>query len=171
VREHEHDGLAVSRRSRRGAPRGQTLVEFALVLPVLMLLILGIFDLGHGVYAYNTVANAARTGARIAAVNQVADSPDCSNTRPIVNVADPHWSIRRCAAEAAISLGVDPADVSVTYYAPAGSTFSCATLHLGCIARVTVHYRYDALTPVISRIVGTIVMDQTSEMPIERIFP
>jgi Flp pilus assembly protein TadG len=150
---------------------GQTLVEFALVLPVLMLVILGIFDLGHGVYAYNTVAGAARTGARVAAVNQIADSTDCSNNRPIVNVADPHWSIRRCASDAALSLGVSPTDVSVSYYPPPGSTFSCAPLHVGCIARVTVRYQFDAITPVISRIVGTINMDQTSEMPIERVFP
>lgn len=163
MREHEHHGVTVTRRSRRGTPRGQTLVEFALVLPVLMLVVLGIFDLGRGVYAYNTVANAARTGARIAAVNQLPDSPDCSNDRPIINVADPHWSIRRCAAQAAVSLGIEPDDVNVDY--------ACDSKYVGCIAQVTVHYRFTAITPVISRIVGSIKMDSTSEMPIERVFP
>src|ERR671912_110155 len=42
--------------------RGQALVEFALVLPL--------FLLGRAVFAYNTLTNAAREGARLAIVNQ-----------------------------------------------------------------------------------------------------
>lgn len=41
----------------------QAMVEFALVIPLIVLLILGIFDLGRAVYAYNVVASAAREGA------------------------------------------------------------------------------------------------------------
>ncbi len=43
---------------------GQALVEFALVIPLLLLLVMGVFDLGRGIYAYNVVASAAREGAR-----------------------------------------------------------------------------------------------------------
>ena len=50
--------------------RGQTLVEFALVLPVFILVLVSLFDLGRGVFAYNTLTNAAREGARLAIVNQ-----------------------------------------------------------------------------------------------------
>jgi Flp pilus assembly protein TadG len=169
MRRHVDDGVAVT--STRRVQRGQSLTEFALVLPLVVLMAFGIFDLGRGVYAYNTVANAARTGARIAAVNQIADSSDCVNNRPVIDVADAHWSIRRCTSDAAVALGVAPGDVSVSYFAPPGSGISCASPRLGCIARVTVHYAYAPMTPLISGLVGTVTMDQVSEMPIERVFP
>lgn len=47
---------------------GQSLVEFALVLPMLMLLIIGIFDVGRAVFIWATLSNAAREGARYGAI-------------------------------------------------------------------------------------------------------
>ena len=44
--------------------RGQALVEFGLVLPILLLLIFGLVDLGRAVYAQNALSEAARDGAR-----------------------------------------------------------------------------------------------------------
>lgn len=43
---------------------GQELVEFALVLPLLLLLVFGAVDLGRLFHAYITISNAAREGAR-----------------------------------------------------------------------------------------------------------
>ena len=43
---------------------GQELVEFALILPLLLLLFFGIIEFGRAILAYNTIANAAREGAR-----------------------------------------------------------------------------------------------------------
>jgi Flp pilus assembly protein TadG len=57
----------------RDRGNGQSLVEFALVLPVFLLLIFGIIDLGRGVYAYNTIQNAAREAVRVAIVDQNED--------------------------------------------------------------------------------------------------
>ena len=48
--------------------RGQSLVEFALVLPILFLLILNAVNFGGFFYAWITVANAARAGANYAAL-------------------------------------------------------------------------------------------------------
>lgn len=48
--------------------RGQALVEFALVLPVLLLLIVGSMEFGLIIHKYMVVAEAAREGARSAAV-------------------------------------------------------------------------------------------------------
>ena len=62
------------RRRRAGNERGQALVEFALVLPIFVLLLVAIFDLGRAVFAYNTLTNAAREGARMAIVNQYKPS-------------------------------------------------------------------------------------------------
>jgi len=54
--------LFARRRRRRG--RGQALVEFALVFPLLMLLVFALIDLGRVVYAHNAIAEAAREAAR-----------------------------------------------------------------------------------------------------------
>ncbi len=42
---------------------GQALVEFAIILPVLVLLLLGVLDLGRSFNAYIIITNAAREGA------------------------------------------------------------------------------------------------------------
>ena len=44
--------------------RGQSLVEFALILPILFLLIVNVINFGGMFYAWVTVANAARAGAQ-----------------------------------------------------------------------------------------------------------
>jgi hypothetical protein len=59
---------ALPNRRPPGGEGGQTLVEYALVLPVLLLLLLGIMDFGIVVFKYNTIANAAREGARFGIV-------------------------------------------------------------------------------------------------------
>ncbi|HEX5465236.1 MAG TPA: TadE/TadG family type IV pilus assembly protein [Candidatus Limnocylindrales bacterium] len=150
---------------------GQGLVEFALVLPLILLLLFGAIDLGRAVYAYNTVANAARQGARVAAVNQIQTSPDCVESKPVEDPANPHWSIKQCAVQAAVSLNVQTNDVTVSYSTPTGSTLDCSPVDVGCIAQVTVRYQFTPLTPVVSTIVGTIALTSTSQMPVERVFP
>jgi hypothetical protein len=50
-------------------PSGQSLLEFALTLPLLLLLVMGVFDLGRSIYYYSAIHNAAREGARYGAVN------------------------------------------------------------------------------------------------------
>jgi hypothetical protein len=53
--------------------RGQSLVEFALILPILLLLILGIIEGARIIWAYITVQNAAREAARYAVTGQPYD--------------------------------------------------------------------------------------------------
>jgi hypothetical protein len=53
-----------SRRSR--GQSSQALIEFALISPVLLLLLFGIIDIGRAVFYYDTVNHAAREGARVA---------------------------------------------------------------------------------------------------------
>jgi hypothetical protein len=57
----------LTRRRRRS--RGQALVEFALVLPIFLMLMLAVFDLGRMIYMYNGVAEAARELARVTSVH------------------------------------------------------------------------------------------------------
>ncbi|HLY13722.1 MAG TPA: TadE/TadG family type IV pilus assembly protein [Candidatus Limnocylindrales bacterium] len=157
---------------RRSDARGQGLIEFALVLPIIVLMFVAIFDFGRAVYALNTVANAAREGARVAAVDQVLTSPDCVESMPVEDPNNPHWSIRTCAVSAAQALGLPTSAVTVSYAAPPGINLSCApTLHVGCIATVTVQYTWTAITPLIGGLIGPVSISSSSQMPIERVFP
>ena len=58
--------------------RSQALIEFALVSPVLLLLLFGIVDIGRAVFYYDTLNHAAREGARTAvrASSQLPDNDD-----------------------------------------------------------------------------------------------
>ncbi len=165
------------RRARRGGrlgrrAAGQSLVEFSLVFPIIVLLILGFAEIGRAVFAFNTIANAARQGARVAAVNQLADVTECDESRPIEDPYEPHWSIRGCAILAAKTIGINTSNVSVAYESPVGTTLDCdPTLHVGCIATVTVTYHFTLTTPFVSSLIGPFTMSQTSSMPIERVFP
>jgi TadE-like protein len=54
------------RQNPPGAQRSQALIEFALVSPVLLLLLFGVVDLGRAIFYYDTINHAAREGARVA---------------------------------------------------------------------------------------------------------
>src|SRR5512140_3187751 len=65
----QRDSLPPSPRRARSR-RGQTLVEFALTLPVLLLLLFGIIEFGRIFQAWVTLQNAARTAVRYAITGQ-----------------------------------------------------------------------------------------------------
>jgi hypothetical protein len=77
---------------------GQSLVEFALLLPLFVLLIVGIFDLGRAFFAYIAISNAAREGTRVYTFD-----PD--NTR----VSDVYYAID---AEIGTSTVVDSGNIT-----------------------------------------------------------
>src|SRR6266852_5013673 len=56
--------------------RGTAAVEFALILPVLMLLLLGCIDFGRFPHSYIAVTNAARAGAGFGSVNPYTTATD-----------------------------------------------------------------------------------------------
>lgn len=65
--------------------RGQGLVEFALVLPFLLVIVFGVFDLGRVFFTTITLVSAAREGARYLTVypDDVSNSPQFISTRQI----------------------------------------------------------------------------------------
>ena len=80
--------LAFLRRRARGGrrSRGQSLVEFALVFPLMMLLVFALIDMGRLVFASNSLAEAAREGARWGSVqarsaNDIAGIEDYAEAR------------------------------------------------------------------------------------------
>ena len=66
---------AVRRRTRSWlSEEGAELVEFAIVLPLLLLVLFGIIDFGLLFQRYHVVTNAAREGARIAVLPGYGDA-------------------------------------------------------------------------------------------------
>jgi Flp pilus assembly protein TadG len=130
--------------------RGQALVEFALILPIFVLVLVGIFDLGRAVYSFNTISNASRQAVRLGIVDQ--------------NVTN----IKADAVKASVSLGAVPADVDVSFKTPDLSAVCTAPVGVGCVVVVTVHYHFHAATPLIGNLVGTINMTSTTREPVER---
>jgi Flp pilus assembly protein TadG len=143
---------------RRRVGAGQTLVEFALAVPIIILLFMALFDFGRAIFAYNTVSNAARDGARIAIVDQ-------GSTSGVSNAA-------QAAADQAVGLGLDPTDVSeiqVQFLMPDLSA-ACPLAWgewAGCVAEVRVQYEFNAATPVIGNLIGPISVGSTTQLPIE----
>ena len=61
--------IASLTRRARTPQAGQALVEFSIAIIVFLLLLMGIVDMGRGIYAYNGVSQAAREIARVASVH------------------------------------------------------------------------------------------------------
>ena len=79
--------LKLIRRRRKNGEKGQALAEFALLIPIFLILLFAIVDFGMGFYSWITVTNAAREGARLGSVQateveivdrvyQTSDLPD-----------------------------------------------------------------------------------------------
>lgn len=163
------------KRRRVDRSAGQSLVEFAFIFPIIALLAFAMIDIGRAVFTWNTLTNAAREATRVAAVNQLDPNAGpwrCLAHNPVEDPTDPDWTFRGCAMSAAAALGVEGADVSVSYAPPPGTSLSCAAaLNVGCIVTITVVTEYVPITPVAGSVIGPISMTSTSSMPIERLFP
>jgi Flp pilus assembly protein TadG len=79
---------------------GQTMVEFALVLPMLAFLLFGIIQFGIVFNHYLDLTDAVRAGARVAAVSRQAGDPSGTAQQAVVNSAG--------------DITIDPAKVDVT---------------------------------------------------------
>jgi Flp pilus assembly protein TadG len=131
------------------------MVELALVLPLLILVLVGIFDFGRAIYAYNTVLNASREAARQAVVDQTLAH------------------IEERAVDHAVALGITAADVSVDYrtVGDPDTPGSCnsrvgSAQIVGCVAVVRVEHAYQAAVPLIEALVGDIELVGESRFPV-----
>jgi TadE-like protein len=92
----------------------QSLVEFALMLPIFLLIVTGIFDTARAVWQENTLAYAAREGTRYAIVHGTGGNPvvgPCTNcVNPTANNLDQVVSVVRNAA-----VGVYNITVTIDY--------------------------------------------------------
>lgn len=72
---------------RARSERGAELIEFALVLPLLLFIVLGIVDFGFLFQRLEVVTNAAREGARIAVLPSYTTADVDSRVRSYMNAA------------------------------------------------------------------------------------
>ena len=109
----------------RSGSRGQGLVEFALIIPVMLLMLLAVLVLGRGIYAYRVVSNCAREPARYGVI-----AP--ADTSGIQSVAQ------------GAAVGLDPAQMTVDVdWQPDAE-----------IIRVTVSYSFRVITPLVAQAMG-----------------
>lgn len=120
-------------------------MEFALILPILLILLVGLLDFGRAVAAYNSVSNGARTGARVAIVDQNVDAITTAVEAEAFGLPE-------------VVVDVDPNPESDP---------ECP--RIGCLIEVTVSTDYAPATPIIGNIVGAFTVSSTSRMPIERV--
>ena len=80
--------ISIRHLARRGRDeRGQSLVEFALILPFLLILLMGIFEIGRAWQKYQVITDAAREGARVAAIGSGDASVDSAAVYQVVDDA------------------------------------------------------------------------------------
>lgn len=100
------------KRHRRLRNEGQELVEYALLLPLLLLVTLGILEFGIIIYQYNAVGNAAREGARVGIIRANNDGAVEAAARAMTTALNP--------ADLTVSIDRSQAgliEVEVTYVA------------------------------------------------------
>lgn len=115
------------KRGKGIAQRGQSVVEFALILPIFLLFLFGVIDLGRAVYAQTVLSNAVRDGARAAVVATRTDD-----------------QVVQAVIDAAVGVPLTAANVTIS-----------GTRQPGTAVTVSATYVFVPVTPIISRIVGT----------------
>ncbi len=68
--------------------RGQSLVEMALILPIILLLLMGILDFGRVMNSQIQISSASRSGARLASIGR-SDSDIVDAVHATANTLDP----------------------------------------------------------------------------------
>lgn len=112
---------------------GQAMVEFALILPIFLLILCGIIDFGWLFYNQLSLNNACREGARYAVVN-TAENAD---TIAIINHIENNTTT---------VFANDGIDISVVYSSPGDPTSGDIT--------VSMEAEISFFTPVLSTILG-----------------
>lgn len=112
--------------------RGAVAAEFALLLPVLLMMVIGTIEFGMIMYSRELITNASREGAR-AGIVQVAPKPGAG-------------AITTIAMNYLTGTGINPADITVTVAGAGGANPNTLT--------VTTSYRYPWLFPYIPTLLG-----------------
>jgi Flp pilus assembly protein TadG len=114
------------RARRTGAKEaGAVAVEFALVLPILLLVVFGIIDFGRMLNAQISLTQAAREGARWAALGQSGVPARVTAAAPGLTPAPSTSVISSCPANAAVGASAEgPASYTISFVTPFGAIAS-----------------------------------------------
>jgi len=166
---------------RRRRSRGQGLVEFALVLPIFLLMLFGLIDAGRLVYQNSVLSQAAREGARLASVEASwigSSDPGCgsgggpvcpnnANTLKTHVLAAANRMVTPFAniPAANVYLRCDtPGNAPTGNWAP--GTATCTNKTTGNVVSVRVVLPFTPITPVLSGLVGTVTTSGSATMVI-----
>jgi TadE-like protein len=175
-------------RHRHAGRRGQAMVEFALVIPIFLLMLFGLIDLARIVYANSALSQAAREGARVASVEAywVGDTgPGCNQPGGPVcpaTVADLRADVLD-ATNGMMTLGGSIADADMHLScdldtAPTGSwtspTRNCnnaanrdpSSAQGNALVSVRVEMEISPITPIIGQLLGALELSGAATMDI-----
>jgi PKD repeat protein len=146
--------LSTRFRSRRNGrrSRGQSLVEFAVILPVMLLFLAAVLDLGRIFYANITLHNAAREGAFAAAVD-----PDSFDAGQPCNTATNMVTCRVQLESKDSAVEIDAADITMSCSDTGCPDQSGSTVTVGVTGEFTL------ITPLLSIVFGGQTIDLASE--------
>lgn len=150
----------------RRSSRGQALAELALVLPVFVLLLLAVFDVGRLVFAYNGLTNAAREAARLAIVNQ-----DVTSVFDRAQAMSFGVGLTTAPADAVRFYRSGPNEADVTANEPCDNSDATHRIAVGCIAVVSIDTSWTPIAPLVGNVVGAMDLNAHSELPIEFVCP
>ena len=166
--------------SRSRKSRAQTLAEFALVLPVFLLMVFGLIDMGRYVYLSSTLSQAAREAARVGSVEasyvgvSTAVEPSCNQPGGPVCPAtfgglqtDMLAAANRMLTPFAAVTTTDLFTSCDATTAPTPVTSqTCTSKASGSLVSVRVRSVFRPLTPIISNIFSSITTSGSATMVI-----
>lgn len=145
------DGSATRRRSR-----GQSLVETALVLPIFLLLLMSLFDIGRVVYAQHTITQDSREASRKGQVSPLYTTDQYAAIRSAALVMSP--GVALTAANITGLAGTNCNTVAVTPAPPQDSpTTTCFYpdgITSGNRVVVNITVTVPVITPILSQLIG-----------------
>lgn len=139
------------RRRKRRSDRGQTLAEFSLVAPILLVLIFGLIDTARLFHAWVTIQHAAREGARYGITGRAdCAAPSPTRARCIEYTARQH-------TDALVDTASDLTVTTWNWQYPAYGDPSTAGPGDQCDAlEVRLEYDFTPSTPLIGNIFGAV---------------
>ncbi len=144
--EHCRIGMAVSalRRFSGGGNEGGSLVEFALVLPLILMLMTGMFSFGIGLNNYIVLTNAVNLGARTVALARNQTTPALAGTDPCAYAVQVANASAPGIQSSSITYAITYTTTSVTPAVATPYTNSCAGLAMnpGDTVQVKATYPY-----------------------------
>lgn len=99
-------------RRRARAQRGSSVVEFALVLPIFALLLVGTLDMGRGYFITHVLLDSAQAGARVGSLPSTSTSDVSVAVHKVLDVGDSHYA--QSATIVTSNIGTNGTQGSVT---------------------------------------------------------